>query len=275
MKTIRLWAGCGVSLLFLAVTAPSSLGGAEPPIENRTNTAVAPAIQWRMHDRNRPEPPVVTPGPTFSQGAPAPSDAEVLFDGKDLSKWQNDRGQDAPWVVTNGYMECAAQQNIRTRGKWADFQLHLEFATPAPPRGTDQNRGNSGVLINNLYEVQVLDSYEAKTYPDGQCAAIYGQSPPLVNASKPPGEWQSYDIIFETPRWNEQKELVKKAVVTVLHNGVVVQNHFELSGITDGISRNPAGRYGAPHPPEVFIDLQYHNSTTRYRNIWIRKLGGQ
>jgi hypothetical protein len=261
-------------LLILTIIATSSLKGTEPLNGSQTNTAAPPAPQWRIHDRARPQPPVVTPGQTFSQGAPAPSDAEVLFDGKDLSKWQNDRGQDAPWVVTNGYMECAGRQNIRTKGKWADFQLHLEFSEPAPPRGSDQSRGNSGVLINNMYEVQVLDSYENKTYPDGQCAAIYGQSPPLVNACKPPGEWQAYDIIFEPPRWNEQKELVKKAVVTVLHNGVVVQNHFQLLGITDGISRETPNEYGVVHPPEVFIELQYHGGAVRYRNLWIRKLGG-
>ena len=274
MKTAVLLKNYATCLLVLAVTGPARLGGAEPPSEGSTNTATPTATKWRMHDPNRPQPPVVTPGQTFSQSAPAPSDAEVLFDGKDLSKWQSAGGQAAPWVVTNGYMECAARQNIRTRGKWADYQLHLEFATPTPPRGNDQSRGNSGVLINNMYEVQVLDCYENKTYPDGGCAAIYGQSPPLVNASKPPGEWQTYDIIFESPRWNEQKELVKKAEVTVLHNGVVVQNHFELLGITDGISREVPNKYGVVHAPEVFIELQYHNSTVRYRNIWIRKLGG-
>jgi hypothetical protein len=277
MKTTRLLQRPALCLLLLATTAPASLKGAEPPVEGFTDTPLLPGTQWHLHDPNRPQPPVVTPGQTFSQSAPAPSDAEVLFDGKDLSKWQSDRGQDAPWVVKDGYMETAARQNIRTRGKWADFQLHLEFATPTPPSGNGQGRGNSGVLINNMYEVQVLDSYEAKTYPDGQCAAIYGQSPPLVNASKPAGEWQTYDILFESPRWNDQKELVKKAVVTVLHNGVVVQNHVELAGITDGITREVPWRtlskYPAPHPPEVFIALQYHNSTTRYRNIWIRKLG--
>jgi len=264
-----------LALMALSIIAFARLTAAEQPIESHTNAPVPPAAKWRMHDRERPQPPVITPGQTFSQSAPAPSDAEMLFDGKDLSKWQNDRGQDAPWVVTNGYMECAARQNIRTRGKWADFQLHLEFSEPAPPVGNDQNRGNSGILINNMYEVQVLDSYESKTYPDGQCAAIYGQSPPLVNACKPPGEWQTYDIIFESPRWNEQKELVKKAVVTVLHNGVVVQNHFEILGITDGISREVANKYGVVHPPEVFVGLQYHNGAVRFRNIWIRKLGDQ
>ena len=176
-------------------------------------------------------------------------------------------------------METAARQGIRTRGQWADFQLHVEFATPTPPTGTGQGRGNSGVLINGMYEVQILDSYQSKTYADGQCAAIYGQSPPLVNASKPPGEWQTYDISFESPRWNEQKELVKKAVITVLHNGVVVQNHYEFTGVTDGVTREVPWRtlskYVAPHAPEVFVELQYHNNPLRFRNVWVRKLGAR
>jgi len=165
---------------------------------------------------------------------------------------------------------------IRTRGKWADFQLHVEFSEPNPPAGTSQGRGNSGILINNMYEVQVLDSYESKTYADGLCAAIYGQSPPLVNASKPPGQWQTYDIIFESPRWNEKGKLIKKAIITVIHNGVVVQNHYELIGMTDGINAElpwkSLSKYPAPHSPEVFIELQDHNNPVRFRNIWVRTL---
>jgi len=272
-----------VCLLVLGAVSPAfAADGAASEaeaIDGFRDTPMVPGSKWHLHDPDRPQPRVVTPGAAFSQNAPAPSDAEVLFDGKDLSKWQNAQGQDAPWTVKDGYMETAGRQGIRTRGKWADFQLHVEFATPLPARGTGQGRGNSGVLINGMYEVQVLDSYRAKTYPDGQAAAIYGQSPPLVNACKPPGEWQTYDIIFESPRWNDQSELVKKAVITVLHNGVVVQNHYELAGITDGITSEvpwkTLSKYSRPHPPEVFIELQYHNNPLRYRNIWIRRLGEQ
>ena len=229
---------------------------------------------------DHPQPPVVTPGGTFSQNAPAPSDAEVLFDGKDLAKWENNRGEDATWKVRDGYVETAARGGgIRTRGTWADFQLHVEWAAPNPPHGTGQGRGNSGILINNMYEVQVLDSYNAKTYPDGQAGAIYGQSPPLVNACKPPGEWQSYDIIFESPRWNAQGELTRKAIITVLQNGVVVQNHYELIGMTDGINAalpwRSLSKYPEPHAPEVFIELQDHNNPVRFRNIWVRRIGGE
>jgi hypothetical protein len=247
-------------------------------IDGFRDTPMLPGSRWHLHDPDRLQPRVVTPGAAFSQGCPAPSDADVLFDGKDLSKWQNTQGQNAAWRVNDGYVETAAGGGpIRTRGRWADFQLHVEWATPNPPHGTGQDRGNSGILINGMYEVQVLDSYHSKTYPDGQASAIYGQSPPLVNASKPPGEWQTYDIVFESPRWDEKGKLVKKACVTVLHNGVVVQNHYEFTGWTDGLSDavpwKSLSRYVAPHPPEMFIELQDHDNPVRYRNLWIRRLG--
>ena len=279
MTTIQFKKTANVCILFFAIITPLAAAQTNnsETIEGFRDTPLLPGTKWHVHDPDRPQPPVVTPGETFSLNAPAPSDAEVLFNGKDLSKWQGAHGQAAPWTIKDGYMETAAQQGIRTRGKWADFQLHVEFATPNPAKGTGQGRGNSGILINNMYEVQILDSYQAKTYPDGQCAAIYGQSPPLVNASKPPGEWQSYDIIFESPRWNDKGDLVKKAIVTVLHNGVVTQNHYELIGGTDGINSQVPWRslakYSAPHSPDVFIELQYHNNPLRFRNIWIRKLG--
>ncbi len=246
-------------------------------IDGFRDTAMLPGGKWHVHDPDCPQPRVVTPGETFSQNAAAPSDAEMLFDGKDLSKWQTGEGEEARWKVRDGYVETERGGGIRTRGKWADFQLHVEFSEPNPPRGTGQGRGNSGILINNMYEVQVLDSYNAKTYPDGQCGAIYGQSPPLVNASKPPGTWQTYDIVFESPRWSDKGELLGKAIITVLHNGVVVQNHYELAGMTDGINGElpwkSLSKYPAPHPPEVFVELQDHNNPVRFRNIWIRTLG--
>ncbi len=259
------------SCSLLALTANSE------PIDGFKDTPMEADGQWHVHDPDRPQPRVVTPGENFSQNAPAPSDAEILFSGTDLSKWETGDGQDAKWNVRDGYVETQRGGGIRTRGKWADFQLHVEFSEPNPPQGSSQGRGNSGILINNMYEVQVLDSYQAKTYADGQCAAIYGQSPPLVNASKPPGAWQTYDIIFESPRWNEKSELTKKAMITVIHNGVVVQNHYELAGMTDGINSlvpwKSLSKYPPPHAPEVFIELQDHNNPVRFRNIWIRTLG--
>jgi hypothetical protein len=248
-------------------------------IEGFTNTSMLPGGKWHQHDPNRPQPPVVTPGATFSQGAPAPSDAEVLFDGTDLSKWQNNQGQAATWKVQDGYTEVSLPKgnDIRTKGKWSDFQLHVEWSAPTNTAGLHgQSRGNSGILINNMYEVQVLDSYHDKTYPDGQAGGLYGQMPPLVNASKPPGEWQTYDIIWESPRWNDKGELIQKAAVTVLFNGVVVQHHTEYIGSTDGIGGGVAYRaqsFYKQHDPAVYIQLQNHNSNpVHYRNIWIRDL---
>lgn len=243
-----------------------------------TDTPQIPGTNWRVHDGTRPQPPIVAPAEAFSHGAPPPADAIVLFDGKDLSKWQTPQGGAPNWEIREGYMQVARRGGlIRTKDKFADFQLHLEFATPVEVTGTSQGRGNSGLMINGMYEVQILDSFDNKTYPDGQAGALYGQTPPLVNASKGPGQWQTYDVIFESPRWDDSKQLTKKANVTVIHNGVVLHHRKEYFGATDGIGGVPhkaLGAYLQPHPPEVFIDLQDHNNPVRFRNIWIRKLGG-
>ncbi|MEO5959475.1 MAG: DUF1080 domain-containing protein [Opitutaceae bacterium] len=238
------------------------------------DTPIIPGTEWHVHDSDRPSPSVVTPGQSFSHLAPAPSDAIVLFDGKDLERWSDRSGGEAKWKIGDGYFESVRGTGmIRTKDKLADFQLHLEFASPADVQGTSQGRGNSGVMINGMYEVQILDSYDNPTYADGQAGAIYGQQPPLVNASKPPGEWQSYDIVFESPRWDANGQLVKKAAVTVIHNGVLLHHRQEFFGRTDGIgglAHKSLGTYGAPHPPEVFVELQDHNNPVRFRNVWIR-----
>jgi hypothetical protein len=240
-----------------------------------SDTPISPGTQWHVHDGKRPQPRVVTPGSTSSPSAP--SDARTLFDGTDLSKWEGSRGGEAKWKVENGYMEAVKGTGaIRTKEKFPDFQLHLEFATPAQVEGKSQGRGNSGVLINGMYEVQVLDSYNNPTYPDGQAGAIYGQTPPLVNASHPPGEWQSYDIIFESPRWDDKNQLAKKGNVTVFHNGVLLHHRREFLGATDGVggvAHKALAAYVKSHPPEVFVELQDHNNPIRFRNIWIRALG--
>jgi hypothetical protein len=261
-----------------AAGAPAAPAAAAPGerIEGFKEHLIA-GSKWYQHDPDRPQPDIVTPGATFSQAAPPPSDAELLFDGKDLSKWQTMSGQPAPWKVQDGYVEVTGRNDIRTKGTWSDFQLHVEFSEPNPPGNLHgQSRGNSGIMINNMYEVQVLDSYNDKTYADGQAGAIYGQMPPLVNASKPPGEWQTYDIIWESPRWNAQNELIQKACITVLHNGVVVQHKTELIGSTDGIGGGVAWRGVSKytrHDPPVFVALQTHNANpVRFRNIWIRDL---
>ena len=234
------------------------------------DTPIIPGTKWHVHDGDRPQPPIVKPGDKFSQMANPPSDAVVLFDGKDLSKWQGSQGKDANWIVANGYMETKPKSGpIRTRDEFGDFQLHLEFATPEKIEGTGQGRGNNGLNIFGRYEIQILDSYENKTYADGQAAAIYGQFPPLVNASKKPGEWQTYDVIFEGPRWDDQGELTRKASVTVLHNGVIVHNKRELLG---GTSHRQIPPY-TKHNEKGSISLYEHGNPVRFRNIWIRPLG--
>jgi hypothetical protein len=242
---------------------------ADPPkgkVEGYTDTPLIPGSKWHIHDPNRPQPPVVTPGETFSHLAPPPSDAVVLFDGKDLAKWVGEKGNAPEWKVADGYTE-ATKGKIRTRDEFGDFQLHLEFATPAKVEGKGQGRGNNGVNIFGRYEIQILDSFENPTYPDGMVGAIYGQRPPLANASKKPGEWQTYDIIFESPRWDDAKKLAKKAYVTVLHNGVLLHHRQELIGHTPF---RAASNYDRPHPPKGFIELYYHSNPVRFRNVWIR-----
>ncbi len=253
------------------VALPASLTfAAAPAPEGFTDTPKQPDGKWHVHDPNRPRPKVITPPAKFSHTAPAPSDAVVLFDGKDFSKWQGERGAEVKWKLENDYMETTKTGRIRTKDEFGDFQLHLEWATPEKVEGKGQGRGNNGVNIFGRYEVQILDSYENETYADGQAAAIYSQKPPLVNASKPPGEWQTYDIVFESPRWDAEGKLLKKAKMTVLHNGVVVHHGHELYGSTP---YRGVGNYNRPHPPQGFIELYEHGNPVRFRNIWIRPLG--
>jgi hypothetical protein len=227
--------------------------------------------KWKIHDPARPLPPVVDPGTPSTQDSPgrAPSDAVVLFDGKDLSKWAHKDGSAAKWKVENGYAEVVAKTGyIYTREAFGDCQLHVEFAEPTPPKGESQERGNSGVFLMGLYEIQVLDSYENKTYADGQASAVYGQYPPLVNASRPPGQWQSYDIVFHGPRFDAAGKLLRPARVTVFHNGLLAQDNVELTGPTAHGERPP---YQA-HPEKLPLALQDHDNPVRFRNIWIREL---
>jgi hypothetical protein len=211
--------------------------------------------QWK-------EPAIVTPGPAASD---PPSDAIVLFDGKDLNKEFVDAEE---WTVADGVATVAGRKSVKTRRAFGSCQLHLEWATPAKVSGTGQGRGNSGAYLMNTYEVQILDSYENETYFDGQAASIYKQTPPLVNASRKPGEWQTYDIVFTAPKFADDGKLVSPAYVTVLHNGVLVQNHFELEGGTY-FDRPPSY---TKHAPKLPLQLQNHGNPMRFRNIWIREL---
>jgi len=225
-----------------------------------------PGQPWKVHDGQRPAPRIVTPG--ASCGA-APSDAVVLFDGTDLSQWEHLDGGEPKWKVENGYMEVLPQSgNLRTKEYFGDCQLHLEFACPSVIVGESQGRGNSGVFLLGRYEIQVLDGYDNLTYADGLTAAIYGQWPPLVNACRPPGEWQTYDLIWESPRWDGGNVLCKPAYVTLLHNGVVVHNRKELLSHT---GHRDLYDYEY-HPPTGPLMLQDHNNDTRFRNLWYRPL---
>ena len=229
---------------------------------------VAAQQTWTVHDPNRPLPPVVDPGPA-GPPVPAPSDAIVLFDGTSLSLWTDAKGQPARWKVENGYMEVVSKTgSIQTVKGFGDCQLHVEWMAPSPAKGTDQDRGNSGVFLMNLYEVQVLDCYGNKTYADGMTAAIYGQFPPLVNACRKPGEWQTYDIVFHRPRFGEDKKFLQPATMTIFHNGILVHDHAVLTGPTAHKARPP---YVA-HADQLPISLQDHSHPVRYRNIWLRPL---
>ncbi|MBS0420102.1 MAG: DUF1080 domain-containing protein [Proteobacteria bacterium] len=233
-----------------------------------TDTPQLPNSPWRVHDDNRPRPRVVTPGKA-DQPAAAPSDAVVLFDGKNLDAWQSENGGPARWKVENGYAEVVGGSgDIVTKQKFGDCQLHVEFREPLPPTGNSQGRGNSGVFLAGLYEIQVLDSYDNLTYADGQAGAVYGQSPPRVNASRPPGEWQTYDIVYTTAHFANGKQSVP-GYVTVFHNGVLVQNHTELLGATV----HHALPRAVIHEVDMPLKLQDHHMPVRFRNIWIRPLG--
>ena len=224
-----------------------------------------PVIRWKTGDRSRPMPPKVTPATT--PGGP-PSDAVVLFDGHDLSAWQQKDGSAPKWQVHDGYFQVTPESgDLVTKQPFGDAQIHVEWASPSPTRGSDQDPGNSGVYLMSLYEIQVLDSYKNKTYPDGQAAAIYCQYPPLVNACKPPGEWQTYDVIFHGARWSNGK-LSRLASVTLLHNGVLAQDNVHPTGPTDYMKRPPY----EPGPDKAPLLLQDHGQPVRYRNIWIREL---
>src|SRR5215468_1943793 len=232
-----------------------------------------PDPNWLGHDRGRPLPAVVTPAvpSTQEQVGKAPADATVLFDGKDLSQWVSMDGSPTKWIMKDGYMECVRGSGyVRTLQNFGDCQLHIEWATPTPPHGEGQGRGNSGVFLGlDRYEVQVLDSFGSKTYADGSAGSIYGQYPPLVNASLAPGKWQVYDIIYTAPRFNDSDELRSPARFTVFHNGVLIQNNVELTGPTSWLERAP---YQA-HPEKQPLSLQDHGNPVRFRNIWVRQLG--
>ncbi len=232
-----------IPLLLLCLTLNPSLHGAANP-----------------NDR---EPPIITPGSSPSK---APSDAIVLFDGKDLSQWESVKGGPVQWTVQQGAMTVNRTGNIRTKQSFGDVQLHIEWATPREIKGKGQGRGNSGVYLQGRYEIQILDSYNNKTYFNGQAGAFYGNNPPLVNASRKPGEWQSYDIIFIAPKPAKDGAKAIPGSFTVFHNGVLIHNHIPIAG-KKTTAANLSG-VAAKGP----LILQDHGNPVRFRNIWIRPL---
>lgn len=238
--------------------------------EGYSDTPMIPGQQWRVHDIDRPNPPVVDPGPAPETMTPAPSDATVLFDGSDLDEWQHGNGDDAKWLLVDGDAMQVERRtgDIHTRQHFGDCQLHIEWASPEEVVGKSQGRGNSGVFFFGRYEIQILDSYENKSYADGQAASLYGQHPPDVNACRGPGQWQTYDIVFEAPRFDDHGNLTRPAYATVLHNGIIVHNRRELIGAT---SHRNVGKYTA-HGDKGPIKLQDHGNPTRFRNIWVRPI---
>ena len=279
IQRISLFAGAAGLLVLVSVFAQE-----RAPATGYTDTPFLPGGKWRVHDDARPRPAVITPGsfPTDTQRGAAPSDAIVLFDGTGLSQWVGWQGPfgaafyprfsegkvvEPTWKVENGYMQVDTAANLMSKQKFGDIQLHVEWATPETVVGASQGRGNSGIGIMGTYEIQVLDSFNNKSYADGQAASLYGQYPPLVNASRGPGQWQTYDIVFEAPRFSDGK-LVKPAFATVFHNGVLVQNRQELLGPTAHRTRVEY----APHEAEGPILLQMHGNPVRYRSVWVRRL---
>lgn len=211
------------------------------------------------------KPPLVTPG---KNNAP-PSDAIVLYRGpQDIINWVEDNGNPVRWKADDSLTVTEKTGSIKTRQPFGDVQLHIEWRSPSEVKGTGQGRGNSGVFMMGKYEIQVLDSYDNETYPNGQAASIYKQHIPLVNASTPPGTWQTYDIFFQSPRFNADSTLSVPGYVTVVHNGVLVQNHVELKGPTEYIGK-PVYKY---HDSKMPLGLQNHGNPVSYRNIWIREI---
>lgn len=253
-------------LTIAVVAAATSVAHADHHKEPGPGYKDTPKItgqDWLVHDADRPRPKVVAPGASFSDLAPAPSDAVVLFDGTNMDRWTG-----GEWKIEDGYMEVG-RGTIQTPAPFEDFQIHLEFATPIDVVGDSQGRGNSGLFLPGNHELQILDSYENPTYAGGQASALYGQWPPLWNAARGPGQWQTYDVIFVAPKWDENGANLSPAFITVIHNGVVTHHHRSFTGETNHRS---ASTYEKPNLDKT-IKLQDHGNPTRFRNIWIRAIG--
>ena len=237
-----------------------------------SDTPMIPGQVWRVHDIDRPSPPVVTPGKSSQQNSAgkAPSDAIVLFDGSSTDAWLSVKGSECEWLLTDEQaLEVKpGSGDIRSKQSFGQCQLHVEWRAPTEIYADSQGRGNSGVFLLGLYEIQVLDGYENPTYADGLTAAIYGQYPPLVNASVPPGHWHTFDIVFEPPVFYSSR-FISPARLTVFHNGILVHLRQEIQGPT---KHRALANYEEPHETTGPIVLQDHGDHVQFRNIWIREI---
>jgi len=254
-------------LMLAAVVAVSTAtaqeaGWFEYEFPGYTDTPLIPGSGFRVHQQDRPQPPRVVPPETdASPGGAPPSDAMVLFNGASLQQFE-----ETSWEVADGIL-IAGDGNLCTRESFGNCQMHVEWRTPNPPEDEPVNMGNSGIFFMGLYEVQIYDSYASKIYADGSAAAIYGQTPPLVNVCRKPGAWQSFDIVFTAPVFDKE-QLVEPGWITVLHNGVLVHNHTRILGPTTHRAVEPY----APHAAALPLMIQGHGSPVAFRNIWIRRL---
>ncbi len=276
-----------IRIVFLVVFVGAALllaGSAcinnEPVIKEWTKVIDGKKVQYMTIDgimvhetdpAKQPLPDIVTPG---NESSDAPCDAVVLFDGsaESFKNWTDTKGGQTKWILKDGVMEPTKKSGyIQTKQGFGSCQLHIEWATPENVKGNGQGRGNSGVFLMGTYEIQILDSYENKTYADGQAGALYGRSKPLVNACRKPGQWQSCDIIFHQPVFDKDGKVLRKATFTVLHNGVLIQDHCVLSGGTGWRGPHAATEY-RPHADKLPLQMQDHGNPVRFRNIWLRQL---
>lgn len=270
--------------LVAAVYAGEDMSTPEIRTETKTNAKGKKVLYMyidgiKVHETDetkQPQPPVVTPGTCSTPETPgkAPSDAIVLFDGteKSMENWTDTKGGTTKWKLVDGALESVKKAGyIQTKQKFGSCQLHIEWAAPKQVKGSGQGRGNSGVFLMGTYEIQVLDSFNNKTYPDGQAGALYGRAKPLVNACRGPGQWQSYDVVFHRPIFDEKGAVLRRATFTVFHNGVLIHDHVRLSGGTGWRGPHAASEY-KKHDDKLPLKMQDHGNPVRFRNIWIREL---
>lgn len=269
--------------LALFVCAVSPAFSAEPEIKKEVREENGRKVEYmfidgiKVHETDpakQPQPKVVTPKPYDAKAAKAPEGAKVLFDGSEESSknWTSTKGEPSKWKLVDGAMESVPRGGyLQSKEQFGSCKLHIEFASPSVAKGSGQGRGNSGVFLMGQYEIQVLDSYENETYPDGQCGALYGRAKPLVNACRKPGEWQTYDITFHRPLFNEKGEVTRKAKFHVVHNGELIHDNVELTGGTGWRGPHSISEY-KKHGDKGPIQMQDHGNPVKFRNIWVVEL---